>query len=304
MTSKLTDAVETVKDALLPAPTYKTKTTKFKNSTLFAKGLIKGDSVVAKEEIAAMTSFGIAAGTSHEIEKIEGEILHLKGGKQIMAEWFVPQVSRRERIRRKADRDTLVRLAATFAAARWQDFRSRLDKEIETAKSTATKQQEEVVRAQNKLKQAQDAVASLEKAKLDGNVWPSMLSSKLVDLVDQKVLTNFEQVREGDVDVFVAYTGPIWIEPKPDGAAAAKAEKVRGEYAIKIYPTGAKLRIVVENVAPGKLAGDVPYNQLQTGSCNICFGGQNDALHTLIQNEDWTRALTMVRVYLEGNRSN
>jgi hypothetical protein len=305
MTSKITDAVETVKDAILPSPTYKTTRKKFRTAELFAKTLIKGDTVVAKQEIAAMVSFGIPAGSSHEIVKIEGQILHLKGGKQIMAEWFVPEISRRERIRRKADRETLVRLATQFALGRWDDFRSRLDKEITDARAAVVKQQEEVTRAQNKLKQAQDSVASLEKAKLDGNVWPSMLSAKLVALVDQKVFTNFEQTREGDLDVFIAYTGPLWIEPQaPVPAGVAKPEKVRGEYAMKIYPSTAKLRIVVENIAPGKLPTDVPYNQLQTGSCNICFGGQNDVIHTLIQNEDWTRALTMVRVYLEGNRSN
>lgn len=306
MSGKLAEAVETVKDAILPAPSYKTVVKKFDDAEAFAKALIKGDFVTADAAIGSIASLGITSGSTHEIDRVDGEILVLKGGKQIRAEWFIHEVKRRERVRIKADRKTMVDLVMIFAQRRWSDFSVRVDSEIATAKSQVLSQQQEVERAQSKLKQATEAVANLERAKVEGTVWPRSLGDKLMGLIDQKLFTNFEYLREGDRDVFVAYTGPLWIEQKvPAGAAAGtKPEKIRGEYAMKIYPQGSPVRIVVENVAPGKLPGDVPYNQLSTGACNICFGDQNSVVQSMIQSEEWMRALTMVRVYLEGNRSN
>lgn len=300
MASKLADVAEGVKDRVFGAPTYQTKVKRFANGETLAKNLVKGDMVVAGDSVGAMPSFGIASGSQHEVERVEGLVLVLKGGKRILAEWFIPEVRRRERVRQKADRQTLIGLVASFAASRWNEFKNRLDQEITTAKVEVTKAEADVLRAQNRLKQTQDAVVALEKAKVDGEAWPRGLADKMINLVDKKLFTNFEIVKEGEVDVFIAYTGPLWIEAKPE----SKVERQRGEYALKLYPSTSRTRIVVENVMPGKLPTDVPFNEGRAGGSNVCFGGQNSELENLIRNEDWVRALTMVRVFLEGNRTN
>lgn len=303
MADKIKDAVESVKDKVLQSPTYKTTTKKFRSPEEFAKALLKGDTVKAIDAIGRMPSWGIAAGSQHEIVDVKGSLLVLKSGKSILAEWFVPEVSRRERIRRKPDMNVMLQLATLFATKRWEEFRGRIDAEIAAAEKQAATAQLDLERAQNKLKQSQDNVARLKVAKVDGGAWPRTMAVKLMALIEQKVFTSFEIVKEGAVDVFIVYTGPIWVEKKK-AEAGKEPELERGEYAMKVYPAGSPTRVVVENVAPGKLPGDVPYNEGRQGPCNICFGGQNEEAQALIQNEDWTRVLTMIRVYLEGNRSN
>lgn len=300
MAGKLAQAVESVKDKVLGAPIYKTTVKKFKTTDLFLKALVNGDVVIASDSISAMPNFGIASGSSHEIDKVVGKVLVLRSGRRILAEWFVPEIRRRERVRQKADRPTLIALASAFAATRWADFKGRIDAEIKAAEDQVVRAVSEVERAQNRLKQVQDAVVKLKQAKVDGEAWPLALADRLISVVDQKLFTNFEQVREGEVNVFIVYTGSVWAEKK----AGDPMSRERGEYALKIYPQGSPTRIVIENVAPGKLAGDVPHNENRSGICNVCFGGQNSDLETLVRDEDWCRALTMIRAFLEGNRTN
>lgn len=300
MVAQLKDALETVKDAVLPSPTYRTTKKKFKNDDLFLKALVPGDQVMAKDEIAQMPGLGINSRSTHEIERVDGKCLVLKGGKRILAEWFLPEVSRRERVRHKVARPVLMSIACDFAKRRWADFRDRLDIEIKSAEEQVVKAQTEVERAQNRLKQVQEAVVKLQQAKVDDKSWPVQLTGKLLSLIDQKLFTNFEQLKEADYDVFVLYTGPMWALTR----IGDPASKIRGEYALKIYPTKAKTRIVVENVASGKLPGDVPFNENRIGVCNICFGELTTQMETLVRDEDWVRALIMVRAFLEGNRSN
>lgn len=293
MTSKVAEAVEKVKDAVLPAPTYKTTIKKFEDSTDFAAALVKGDKIKTTKDAATLSSLGFKADEQHEVEKVEGDLIYLKGGKKLMSEWFVPEVARRERVRRKADRKSLIQLAATFAKLRWADFKVGMDHEIATAKDAVTKAQADLERAQNRVKQTQDAVTRLEEAKVNGDQWPDELADQVISLVDQKLFTNFEVVNEDGLDTFIAYTGPLYDE-----------KKERAEYAIKVYPTKARTRVVIENVTPGKSPTDVPHNEGRSGTCNVCFGDKTTDLETLIRSEDWRRLLIMIRAFLEGNRLN
>lgn len=293
MTKKVAEVLETVKDAILPAPTYKTTRKRFEDSTDFAQALVKGDKITTSKDVAALPSLGFKPEEQHEVERVEGDLIHLKGGKKLMSEWFIPEVVRRERVRRKPNRALLVQLSEAFAKLRWADFKVDMDQEIVKAKDSVVKAQAEVERAQNRLKQTQDAVTRLEAAKADGDKWPSELAAQVISLVDQKLFTNFEIVNEDGLDAFIAYTGPLYDE-----------KKERSEYAIKVYPTKARTRVIIENVTPGKLPTDVPHNEGRSGSCNVCFGDKQTDLETLIRSEDWRRTLIMIRAFLEGNRLN
>lgn len=293
MTSKIAEAVEKVKDAVLPTPTYKTTIKKFEDSTDFAAALVKGDKIKTTKDVASVPSLGVKPDEQHEVDRVEGELIYLKGGKKLMSEWFVPEVARRERVRRKANRALLIQLAEAFAKLRWTDFKVGVDQEIVSAKDAAVKAQAEVERAQNRLKQTQDAVIRLEEAKVNGDQWPDELAAQVISLVDQKLFTNFEIVNEDGLDTFIAYTGPLYDE-----------KKERSEYAIKVYPTKARTSVVIENVTPGKSPTDVPHNEGRSGTCNVCFGDKTTDLETLIRSEDWRRLLIMIRAFLEGNRIN
>jgi len=300
MTGMVKDVIEKVKDRVLPAPTYRTTMRKFKNLDQFVQALAPGDQVVASPLISGMPSLGIDPGSTHEIESVDRSVLVLKGGQRILAEWFVPEVRRRERLRQRADRKSLIKLASAFSRACWFEFQTRIKDEIKLAEDNVAKAKTEVERAQNRLRQAEETVVRLIKAETDGEVWPRELADKLVGLVDKKLFTNFEQVKEGDYPVLIIYTGPIQVVRDP----AKPTVKERGEYALKIYPVKAKTRIVIENVAPGKLPTDVPFNENRLGVCNVCFGNQETELSNLIRDEDWVMALTMIRAFLEGNRIN
>lgn len=292
MTKKVAQVLETVKDAILPAPTYKTTIKKFEDSTDFAAALVKGDKIKTTKDVATLASLGFKPEEQHEVEKVEGDLIFLKGGKKLMSEWFIPEVTRRERLRAKANRTLVASLANAFARLRWADFKVDMEQEIVKAKDAVTKAQTDLERAQNRVKQCEDAVVRLEAAKTDGDRWPSELATQVVSLVDQKLFTNFEIVNEDGLDTFIAYTGPLYDE-----------KKVRSEYAIKVYPTKARLRVVVENVTPDKLPTDVPHNNGVSLS-NVCFGDKQNDLDTLIRSEDWRRTLIMIRAFLEGNRLN
>lgn len=308
MVSKLKDLKESVKDTFLGVATYKTTVKKFDDAEDFAKNLVIGDRIVTGVDIGNIPALGVAANTQHEVERVEGDVIVLKGGKRIMAEWFVPQVVRRERVRQKASRTVLLALTNAFADRRWADFKVGIDKDIEEAKSQVTKQTTEVERAQNRLKQVQDAVVKLEQAKVGGEQWPNVLAASLMSLVDQKLFTNFEMIEDGVSKVFIAYTGPIQIvkggqdSARKEGEAAPATE--RGEFAIKIYEPKALTRVVIENVAPGKLPTDVPHNENRGGASNVCFGEHGTEIESLIKGEDWRRLLIMIRSFLEGNRKN
>jgi len=312
MVSKLKDLAEGAKDKLLGAATYKTTVKTFDDAEDFAKNLVTGDRIVTGAAIGTVPSLGVAANTQHEVERIEGDLIVLKGGKKIMAEWFVPQVTRRERVRVKANRASLLTLTAEFAARRWADFKVGIDKDIEEAKLQVTRHETEVERAQNRLKQVQDAVVKLEQAKVGGEAWPQVLAANLISLVDQKLFTNFEIIEDGVSKVFIAYTGPIQITKVQSGKAGGGDHKPgetftateRGEFAIKIYEPKALTRVVIENVAPGKLPTDVPFNENRGGASNVCFGDQGTEIESLIKSEDWRRLLIMIRSFLEGNRKN
>jgi hypothetical protein len=307
MVGKLMDLKEGVKDKLLGAATYKTTVKTFDDAEDFAKNLVTGDRIVTGVEIGTVPSLGVAAGTQHEVDRVEGDLIILKGGKRITAEWFVPQVTRRERVRQKVNRANLLVLAADFAARRWADFKVGIDKDIEEAKVQVTKAQTEVERSQNRLKQVQDAVVKLEQAKVGGEQWPEVLAASLVSLVDQKLFTNFEIIEDGVSKVFIAYTGPIEVVKVREGERKlgdGDPTTERGEFAIKVYEPKAMTRVVIENVAPGKLPTDVPFNENRGGASNVCFGDQGTEIESLIKSEDWRRLLIMIRSFLEGNRKN
>jgi hypothetical protein len=292
MTSKVHEAVERVKDAILPAPTYRTKTVKFKVRDQFLKSLTRGDVIVAGDGANAM---GLVLGAEHEIEKVEGKIVTLKGGKRILAEFFRPEVRRRERIRTKVDFATQRTFLSSFAQARWADFRQNIDAMIKKGQSDVVKAERDLEHAQNKLRQLQDNVVRLEASKVSDNVWPTTLTNRLVSLIEGKLFSNFELIREGDFQVLIAYTGPM--------DSGINGEKKRAEYAVKVFPPKAPTRIVIENVTPGALPSDVPVNEGRTGICNVCFGGQEADIRAMLEDENWVRLLTLIRAFLEGNRS-
>lgn len=305
MVSKLAAAAEGVKDKILGTPTYKTTVKKFDEPEEFAAALVKGDTIVAGPDIAHF-NLGIAAGSQHEVDHVEGETVVLKGGRKLMAELFVQQLTRRERVRVKANRTELLALARVFATKRWADFSVDMDKRITTAQENVAKAAAEVERAMNRHKQSEEVVASLQRAKINGNAWSAELVASLISLVDQKLFSNFEIIQDGNSQVFIVYTGPILVTPVVPNAKPEdkKPEPVRGEYAVKIYEPKALTRVVIENVGPGKLPTDVPFNEGRSGVCNVCFGDQGTELSSLIQSEDWRRLLIMIRAFLEGNRKN
>jgi hypothetical protein len=290
--NKIMEMIEKIKDAVLPAPTYRIKVVRFKDQADFFAKLMRGDVVVAKDAAATV---GLVGGSEHEVEAASGGVLSLKGGKKLLAEWFRPEVRRRVRVRTKADLAIQRQFAENFARDRWDSFSAQIDQRIAKAKTDVAESEAAIQRAQNILRMRQDNVVRLEASKVSGDVWPRALADRLMGLVESKLFTNIEMVAEGDNHVLIAYTGPMEVLVK-DGQGQ------RGEYAIKVFPFGAPTRIVIENVMPGHLASDVPFNENSTGMCNVCFGDQRAEMQAMIDEEDWVRLLTLIRVYLEGNR--
>lgn len=294
--SKILETVERVKDAILPAPTYKTRVVKIKDPKDFLSKLLRGDVVVANQ---AATTIGLVPGSEHEITAIEGPLLVFKDGKKRLAEWFRPELRRRERVRTRVDLVAQRAMVHDFAHSRWQSFSTQIDQRIAKSKDDAAKAEADLQRAQNALKMRQENVVKLEASKVSGDVWPAALVNKMMGLIETRLFSNVELVQEGERRVLVAYTGPINTTVDVDGGSH---DVQRGEYAIKVYPGGAPTRIVIENVRPGKLASDVPYNENGTGLCNVCFGDQRGEMQAMVDDEEWVRLLTLIRVYLEGNR--
>ncbi len=306
MVSKLAAAADGVKDKILGTPTYKTTVKKFDDPEEFAAALVKGDDVVAGPDVAHFNTLGLVVGSQYVVERVENDVIILSGGKRVMAELFVQQLTRRERVRVKANRAELMELASAFASMRWVDFRLDMDNRITMAQENVVKAATEVERAMNRHKQSEDIVTSLRRSKISGKAWSAELVASLISLVDQKLFSNFEIIQDGNSHVFIVYTGPILVTPVVPNAKPEdkKPDAVRGEYAVKIYEPKALTRVVIENVGPGKLPTDVPFNEGRSGVCNVCFGDQGTELSSLIQSEDWIRLLIMIRAFLEGNRKN
>jgi len=289
---KIMDAVEKVKDEVLPIPTYRTRVVKVKDPKDFAAKLLRGDVVVAGQ---ASTSIGLVPGSEHEVTAIYGEVLVFKDGKRRLAEWFRPELRRRERVRVKVDIAAQQKMIEDFAHSRWQSFSTQIDGRIAKVKSEVAESEAAIQRAHNIMKMRNENLVRLEASKVGGEVWPAALAGKLLALVKSRLFANVEMVQEGERRVLVAYTGPMEVEAKPGVTR-------RGEYAIKVFPEGSPTRIVIENVGPGQVASDVPHNENTSGLCNVCFGDQRGEIQSIVDDEDWPRVLTMIRVYLEGNR--